>query len=105
MRGTCGITVSAFAAALLCSAGVVLGGEPVVGTDVIVGELPDLSNNAAEGVFDAYAVGTTSCNKGNVPLNWFTGGTDNRHPVIGQNLFRLHNGRFEHIGQAWLKHG
>ena len=76
-----------------------------MGTDVIVGELPDLSNNTAEGVFDAYAVGTTSCNKGNVPLNWFTGGTDNRHPVIGQNLFRLHNGRFEHIGQAWLKHG
>lgn len=74
-----------------------------VGADVTVGELPDISNNTAEPPFDAFAVGTTSCNKGNVPLLWFA--NDTRHPVIGQNLFRLSNGRFEQIGQAWLKHG
>ncbi len=58
----------------------------------------------------AYAVGTTSCNAGSSVLQW----TDcanpanpvcQAHPVIAQNLFRLHNGRIEHIGQAWLKHG
>ncbi len=74
-----------------------------VGTDVIVGEIPDISNNPTEAPFDAFAIGTTSCNKGNTPLLWFA--NDTRHPVIGQNLFRLHNGRFEQIGQAWLKHG
>jgi hypothetical protein len=79
-----------------------------IGVDVIVGELPDITNytpTAAEAGFDAFAIGTTSCNKGNAELLWFTGGNDNRHPVIGQNLFRLQNGRFEQIGQAWLKHG
>lgn len=97
LRGVC-------VAAVVCSAGTALA-QQSVGADVIVGELPDRSNNPASGGLDSFAIGTTSCNKGNVPLNWFTGGTDNRHPVIGQNIFRLHNGRFEHIGQAWLKHG
>ncbi len=91
-------------AAVVCCSGMATA-QQSVGADVTVGELPDITNNAAVGSLDSFAVGTTSCNKGNVPLNWFTGGTDNRHPVIGQNLFRLHNGRFEHIGQAWLKHG
>ncbi len=75
------------------------------GADVIVGDLPGISNNGVTGLYDSFAVGTTSCNKGNTPLNWFTGGTDNRHPVIGQNLFRLRSGKFEQIGQGWLKHG
>ncbi len=100
--------VSAFAVAAVCTAGVALG-QPSTGPDVLVGELPDLTNQSSEAVgginFDAFSVGTTSCNKGNTPLNWHTGGTDNRHPVIGQNLFRLSSGRFEQIGQSWLKHG
>jgi hypothetical protein len=92
--------------AVCCASGSALA----QGADVIVGELPDVSNYAADGAFDAFAVGTTSCNIGTVNLNWYTASNsvydwDNRHPVIGQNLFRLHNGRFEQIGQAWLKHG
>ncbi len=80
------------------------------GPDVIVGDLPDITNNgliaAPNGItYDGLAVGTTSCNKGNATLNWHTGGSDNRHPAISQNLYRLSNGRFEQIGQGWLKHG
>jgi hypothetical protein len=75
------------------------------GPDVIVGDLPDISNNPASGLYDSVAVGTTSCNRGDTPLNWFTGSGENRHPAISQNVYRLMNGRFEQVGQGWLKHG
>jgi hypothetical protein len=75
------------------------GGEP----DVIVGDISGFANYEAEGGIDAYAVGTTSCNIGSAPLSWFN--FNNQHPVIGQNMFRLKDGRFEHIGQAFVKHG
>jgi hypothetical protein len=53
-------------------------------------------------------VGTTSCNNGNVELDWFAL-TQVDHPVIPQNLYRMSGGatnddRFEQIGQSWLKH-
>lgn len=73
------------------------------GPDVIVGELPDVSNYGAASGKYVWAVGTTSCNLGDTPLNWFD--NTNQHPVISQNIYRLHNGRYEQIGQAWLKHG
>ena len=80
-----------------------------LGTDVIVGDLPSTSNNSPTTIngvdYDSVAVGTTSCNKGTAVLAWTTGGTDNRHPAISQNLFRLRNGQFEQLGQGWLKHG
>jgi hypothetical protein len=66
-------------------------------TDTLVYRLNDLH---------AFAIGTTSCS---VPgadhcwVKWFSSIAE--HPVIGQNMFRLKNGRFEQIGQAWLKHG
>jgi len=71
--------------------------------DVIVGDLVGTTNYGAVGVITAYAVGTTSCNLGSCWLNWIAGTAE--HPVIGQNMFRLKDGRFEQIGQAWLKHG
>ncbi len=71
--------------------------------DVIVGDMPDSSTYAAVGNIVAYSVGTTSCNLGSCWLNWKSGIAE--HPVIGQNLFRLKNGRFEQVGQSWLKHG
>jgi len=77
-------------------------GEPAIGPDVIVGDIIDLSNYPAAGGIEAYAVGTTSCNIGSANLLW----QDNTPnvPVIGQSFFRLHNGRFEQIGQGWLKY-
>lgn len=77
-----------------------------VGPDVIVGALSDMSKYGTVGGVSAYAIGTTSCNIGDALLSWIdSGGNANKHPVIAQNLFRLKNGRFEQIGQSWLKHG
>jgi cysteine-rich repeat protein len=73
------------------------------GADVIVGDLIDVSNYASSGGIEAFAIGTTSCNVGDVDLNWIANTND--HPVIAQNMYRLKDGRFEQVGQSWLKHG
>lgn len=70
--------------------------------DVIVGDLVGTTNYGSLSGITAYAIGTTSCNLGSCWLNWFAS-TANK-PVIGQNMYRLKNGRFEQIGQSWLKH-
>lgn len=80
-----------------------------VGQDLIVGELQSsLGNPTSEQIngvwYDTISVGTTSCNIGDVVLTW-EGSSGFVHPAIGQNLFRLMDGRFEQIGQSWLKHG
>lgn len=106
------VTASALASAALAQPG---SGDP----DVIVGDLIGYSNygtNSAGTPNDnwiyAYAIGTTSCNVAPVnnsvnDLLWVA--STNRHPVIGQNVYRLSvvNGatRLEMIGQGWLKHG
>jgi len=74
-----------------------------IGPDVIVGSLHQTSSYGSSGGISAFAVGTHSCNVGDFWLNWYS--NTNQHPVIGQNMFRLKNDRFEHIGQSWLKHG
>ena len=50
-----------------------------------------------------FAGATTACNLGTQVAEW-DAGSSGRHPVIAQNLYRLHEGRFEHIGMSWLKH-
>ena len=87
--------------------GLILAAGPVsaqsTGPDVIVGSLPSMANYSTAGDYDAFAVGTTSCNIGDSTLIWVA--STNQHPVIGQNLYRLNNDRFEQIGVGWLKHG
>src|SRR6185436_19129494 len=70
--------------------------------DVIVGDLPNTSNYGSVGGINAYSVGTTSCNLGSCWLLWIANSAEK--PVIGENMYRLKNGRFEQIGQSWLKH-
>lgn len=70
--------------------------------DVILWEISGIEN-WSEGAFRAYSVGTTSCNVGDAPLAWISG--NNQHPVIGQNMVRVSDGRIRQIGQSWLKHG
>ena len=85
---------------------------PAVGTqpgpDVIVGNLPSVEQFGSVGTQVGLAVGTDSCNNGQVDLDWFAL-PNNDHPVIPQNLYRMsggtsNNDRFEQIGQSWLKH-
>lgn len=78
---------------------------PVIGPDVIVGNIHGTTNwtpGPTLGIIRAYSVGTTACNIGDVPVPWIE--ETNDHPVITQNMYRLQNGRFEQIGQAWAKH-
>jgi hypothetical protein len=85
-------------------------GKPtlVPGPDVIVGNQPSLQQFGDAGSQVGLAVGTESCNNGQVDVDWFALPSHN-HPVIPQNLYRMSGGvdntqRFEQIGQSWLKH-
>lgn len=82
------------------------------GPDVTVHYLPNATHWGSDGSIHAYSVGTTSCNQGTEPLAWCDetsgcapGDDETDHPVIGQNVYRLKDGRFEQIGMSWLKHG
>jgi hypothetical protein len=82
----------------------------VPGPDVIVGDLPSMAQFGNDTVnhLVGLGVGTTSCNNGDQPFNWFALPQID-HPVIPQNLYRMSGGatnneRFEQIGQSWLKH-
>ncbi|CAG0988665.1 hypothetical protein PHYC_02166 [Phycisphaerales bacterium] len=76
---------------------------PSAGPDVFVARLTDVGYYGVTGGITAYAIGTDACNAGDVPVMWLA--NNNQHPVIAQNMYRLKNGRFEQIGQSWLKHG
>ena len=94
---------------------------PPIGPDVIVGVLHDISNSSSDTVagvsYDSFSLGTTSCNLGNVPVQWYNDGDvtssqpdiANKHPAIAQSAYRYTfsggAGRFEQIGQSFLKHG
>ncbi len=93
---------------LLCFA----AGAGTAGPDVTVFSLSGVTNWGASGGVRGYSLGTTSCNIGDAPLNWCDNGggcgsgtTDEDHPAIAQNLYRLKDGRFEQLGMSWLKHG
>ncbi len=93
---------------------IAMGASPAraAGPDVTVFTLSGTQNYGTAGGIRGYAVGTTSCNIGDAPLNWCDstsgcglGTTGSDHPVIAQNMFRLKAGRFDQIGASWLKHG
>jgi hypothetical protein len=122
-RRAIALIVAAAAVVATAGAGVVRAGEgdgsqiPVFvlfldTPDVTVIGLTGIIDHGAVGGVRAYSIGTVACNSGNLPLDWCDepggcgdGTSDDDHPVIAQNLYRLAGGRFEQIGMSWLKHG
>lgn len=95
----CSVVLSLFASSLAMAQG--------AGPDVIVGDVSAVASYGSENGISAFSVGTTSCNQGTAPLNWFAGTPD--HPVISGSLYRWRSvngaGQFEQIGISQLKHG
>ncbi len=79
--------------------GEILGGGAA---DVICGDITGPWRWGNVGDTTGYSIGTSSCNIGNVNLNWIENSDD--HPVIAQNMYRLNDGILEQIGVGWLKH-
>lgn len=73
-----------------------------IGPDVIVGDIYDDIRYATNATQSSYAFGTESCNIGDEAAIWIA--NNNQHPVIGQSVYRLADGRFEMLGMGWLKH-
>jgi hypothetical protein len=81
------------------------------GPDIITGDMGaigGLQQFGSNGSQVGLGISTTSCNAGNVPVNFFAMPETN-HPVIPHNLYRMSGGtgnneRFEQIGQSWAKH-
>ncbi len=73
------------------------------GPDVAVSDLSDVAAYGQALGITAFAVGTTACGVGTQPVLWDA--SNNGHPVIAQNIYRYYRGRFEQVGQSWLKHG
>jgi hypothetical protein len=81
------------------------------GPDIITGDIGAigaLAEFGSNGTQVGLGVSTTSCNAGNVPVN-FSALPATNHPLIPHNLYRMsggagNNDRFEQIGQSWVKH-
>lgn len=75
---------------------------PVPGANVIAGDIEVPITYGSVGGTSSYSFATTACNLGDEELLWIGGGTN--HPVLGHNLYRLEDGKFEQLGMSWLKH-
>lgn len=76
--------------------------EPGEAPDLIVGDIATKTRWGSVGDITAFSLGISSCSIGSCWLDWKASTPE--HPVMGQNMFRLANGRFEQVGQSWLFH-
>lgn len=99
---------SVIGATLALTASIGLGQADVICADLAGNSFQPGGNGpqhfGAVGDIVAYSIGTTSCNVGTVPLDWFQSGA-NRHPLIINNIHRIKDGAIEQIGVSWVKHG
>ncbi len=73
--------------------------QPSPGPDVLYLDLATTSVYGPVGPTRAYALGSTTCNRGDQELLW----TEFGSPALAMNLYRLSGGRLEHIGLSWAK--
>ena len=103
-----GNRISIFGVAALTAIAGSAFGQGSIGPDVIAGSITGPQKWGTIGGVTSYSIGTESCNIGDEDLLWddeLNDGTPaNLHPLMGQNIFRLKDGRFEQLGQSWLKH-
>ena len=76
------------------------GEEP----DIILGDIYGHNRYGEVDGITGFSFATESCNVGTCWAEWISGSPGN-HPVIAQHMYRLKNGRFQQIGQSWVKHG
>lgn len=69
------------------------------GPDVTLSDIGDTTNYGLVGGIRGYAIGSNTCNIGNVNLLWLSSGT----PGLAMNGYRLYNGRLTQIGMSWAK--
>ncbi len=75
---------------------------PAAGVDLVVGRISGSALWGTAGGQSAYSFGTTLCNVGSVAAT-YEASTPN-HPLVGQNLYRIEDGRLEQIGMGWMRH-
>lgn len=99
MKSKVAITGALSALCLLIATGAVAQ----TGPDLVLQDITSTQLWGQVGSIVGYSIGTEICNFGDEDGDWIASST--QHPVIAQNLYRLKDGRMEHIGQSWLKHG
>ena len=76
--------------------------SPQPGVDLVVGRIAGPQLRGSVGGQSAYSFGTTTCNVGTAAATYEALTPD--HPLIGQNLYRIEEGRLEQIGMGWMRH-
>ena len=94
----CHVSLCALAVLVACLPAATVNAQ----ADVALCQLHLVTKWGTVGSITAYSVGTTSVNVGSTNLNWIQNGVN--HPVIGQTMYRIFDGKIEMIGQSWLKH-
>ncbi len=77
--------------------------SPSVGPNITAGDLDSAIAYGDQAGTSAYSFATSACNMGDAELVWI--GASEQHPVVGHNVYRYENGRFEQLGMGWVKHG
>ncbi len=72
------------------------------GPDIIVGSINSVVSPLPFNGIDAFSFGATYCNVGDDEVEVVS--NTNNHPVWGQNMYRIKDGRFEQLGMSWMLH-